>query len=161
MLRRGMLLLGSFAVAAHALVAPGSQAAIAGLMKKHDPILLYVQNLLSESTAEDAGALYAWCRRLDQIVDDPPAGSSVADTRAALDEWAARLDSLCDGQPRDEMDAALTEAFRRHPTLSRQPFADMIAAHCRHWIPRGGEWEMMPDPSPEMMKNSSGPMRMS
>ena len=80
-----------------------------------------------ESTAEDAGALYAWCRRLDQIVDDPPAGSSVADTRAALDEWAARLDSLCDGQPRDEMDAALTEAFRRHPTLSRQPFADMIA----------------------------------
>ena len=99
-----MLLLGSFAVAAHALVAPGGQAAIAGLMKKHDPILLYVQNLLSESTAEDAGALYAWCRRLDQIVDDPPAGSSVADTRAALDEWAARLDSLCDGQPRDEMD---------------------------------------------------------
>ena len=87
-----MLLLGSFAVAAHALVAPGSQAAIAGLMKKHDPILLYVQNLLSESTAEDAGALYAWCRRLDQIVDDPPAGSSVADTRAALDEWAARLE---------------------------------------------------------------------
>jgi len=127
MLRR-TLLLSLFAVAARALVAPAaSQAAIAGLMKKHDPILLYVQNLLGETTAEDAGALYAWCRRLDQIVDDPPAGSSVADTRAALDEWTARLDSLCDGQPRDEMDAALTQTFGRHPTLLRQPFADMIA----------------------------------
>ena len=123
-----MLVLSLFAEPARALVAPAaSQAAIAGLMKTHDPILLYVQNLLSETTAEDAGALYAWCRRLDQIVDDPPAGSSVADTRAALDEWTARLDSLCDGQPRDEMDAALTQTFGRHPTLLRQPFADMIA----------------------------------
>ena len=84
------MLVMSFVVAARALVAPAaSQTAIAGLMRKHDPILLWVSNLLSETTAEDAGALYAWCRRLDQLVDDPPAGSDVADTRAALDEWAA------------------------------------------------------------------------
>ena len=122
------MLVMSFVVAARALVAPAaSQTAIAGLMRNHDPILLWVSNLLSETTAEDAGALYAWCRRLDQLVDDPPAGSDVADTRAALDEWAARLDSLCDGQPRDEMDAALTQTLGRHPTLRRQLFADMIA----------------------------------
>mmetsp|Transcript_3686 Transcript_3686/g.7155 ORF Transcript_3686/g.7155 Transcript_3686/m.7155 type:complete len:320 (+) Transcript_3686:96-1055(+) len=121
----------SFSVAARALVAPvagtGSQAAIAGLMREYDPILLYVSNLLDPTKAEDAGALYAWCRRLDQLVDDPPAGSTVADTRAALDDWAERLDSLCDGRPRDEMDAALTRTLGRHPTLRRQLFEDMIA----------------------------------
>ena len=104
------MLLAVMIVAARGLVAPaanvGSQAAIQALMKKHDPILLWVSRLMSESTAEDAGALYAWCRRLDQLVDEPES-SDPAVTIAALDDWTARLDSLCEGQPRDEMDAAL------------------------------------------------------
>jgi phytoene synthase len=123
------MLLAVMIVAARGLVAPaanvGSQAAIQALMKKHDPILLWVSRLMSQSTAEDAGALYAWCRRLDQLVDEPES-SDPAVTVAALDDWTARLDSLCEGQPRDEMDAALTQTLRRHPTLNRDLFADMV-----------------------------------
>jgi len=143
-------MLATLAVAATALVAPtatvstagrpargrapgpraastaGSQAAVQALMQRHDPILLYVSRVLSDDMAQDAGALYAWCRRLDQIVDEPES-SDPATTRLALDDWAARLDRLCDGDPADEMDAALTETLERHPTLSRGLFADMIA----------------------------------
>ena len=61
-------------VGAQALVvAPpaAGQDAIRSLMTKHDPILLYVSKLLEPDVASDAGALYAWCRRLDELVDDP------------------------------------------------------------------------------------------
>lgn len=127
-------MLAALTVAATALVAPtpptistaSSQAAIQALMQKHDPILLFVSRVLSDDTARDAGALYAWCRRLDQIVDEPESSDS-ATTRQALDDWTARLDRLCDGAPADEMDAALAETLQRHPTLSRGLFADMIA----------------------------------
>ncbi len=40
------------------------------LMTKHDPILLFASRLLPPTASKDASALYAWCRRLDEIVDD-------------------------------------------------------------------------------------------
>lgn len=124
-------MLATLATSATALVAPtaistaGSQAAVQALMQRHDPILLYVSRLLKDDIRQDAGALYAWCRRLDQIVDEPES-SDPATTLLALDDWAARLDRLCDGNPADEADAALVETLQRHPTLSRGLFTDMI-----------------------------------
>ena len=100
-------------------------AGIARLMAEHDPILLYASSLLPAETAADAAALYAWCRRLDEIVD--ASGSEPAVTQARLDDWHRRFDALCSGQPEDEMDGALAECLERHPSLGRQPFEDMIA----------------------------------
>ena len=106
-----------------------TSVAIRALMAKHDPILLYVSRLLTPETARDAGALYAWCRRLDELVDDPTldAETRTSTTRARLEEWQTRFDDLSAGQPRDEMDAELLATLRRHPSLGPQPFQDMLA----------------------------------
>ncbi|CAB9504599.1 Phytoene synthase, chloroplastic [Seminavis robusta] len=97
-------------------------------MAQHDPILLYVSRLLDPQTAADAAALYAWCRRLDEIVDTPDDNSdnSNTTTRAQLEEWQDRLDQLWDGRPVDAMDAALYQCLQRQQ-LDRTPFDDMIA----------------------------------
>ena len=55
------------ASAAHALSA---EAQISALMLQHDPILHFARRLLPPERAAHASALYAWCRRLDEIVDD-------------------------------------------------------------------------------------------
>ncbi|KAL1524225.1 hypothetical protein AB1Y20_019132 [Prymnesium parvum] len=104
--------------------APSIHPAIRQLMAKHDPILLYASRLLPPAAAADAAALYAWCRRLDELVDDPAADWSAR--RARLDEWEARLAALCAGSPRDEFDGALLATLRRHPSLGVQPFTDML-----------------------------------
>lgn len=116
------LLLGAQAL----VVAPAGQEAIRSLMTKHDPILLYVSKLLEPDVASDAGALYAWCRRLDELVDDPAVSDDPATARARLDEWQQRLDELWNGSPRDDLDAALLVTLRRHPSLGVKPFADML-----------------------------------
>ncbi|EOD05588.1 hypothetical protein EMIHUDRAFT_68943 [Emiliania huxleyi CCMP1516] len=116
-------------VGAQALVvAPpaAGQDAIRSLMTKHDPILLYVSKLLEPDVASDAGALYAWCRRLDELVDDPAVSGDPATTVARIDEWRQRLDELWEGSPRDDLDAALLVTLRRNPSLGVQPFADML-----------------------------------
>ena len=113
-------------VVASALIAPptASDAKISALMLQHDPILHWARRLLPAQRANAASALYAWCRRLDELVDEP--GLSEAATLSRLDEWSARLDELCSGQPRDEMDAALLATMQEHPTLGREPFDEML-----------------------------------
>jgi phytoene synthase len=108
-------------------LASGRIASIDELMAKHDPILLFASRLLPAATVSDASALYAWCRRLDEIVDGPSARGDPSGTQARLDDWQRRFDALCHGSPADEMDAALAACLHRHPSLGRQPFDDMIA----------------------------------
>jgi phytoene synthase len=107
--------------------ASGRIASIDELMAQHDPILLYASRLLPAATASDASALYAWCRRLDEIVDAPSAPGDPSGTQARLDDWQRRFNSLIHGCPADEMDAALAACLQRHPSLGRKPFDDMIA----------------------------------
>jgi len=96
------------------------------LMSKHDPILLFASKLLPAATAKDASALYAWCRRLDEITDDPNADLSTIQLRLA--DWENRFDALCNAQPVDGMDAALTQCLQRNAgSLNEQPFQDMIS----------------------------------
>jgi 15-cis-phytoene synthase len=111
------------------------------LMSQYDPILLFASRLLPPDTAADASALYAWCRRLDEICDAP--GADPEETQRKLDDWEQRLDLLWEGNPVDEMDAALTACIRRHSykninnnnnnkvmkedVLTQRPFRDMIA----------------------------------
>ena len=61
---------------------------IEALMSKHDPILRFASRLLPADTTRDASALYAWCRRLDEITDDP--GAAPSEVRRRLTEWERR-----------------------------------------------------------------------
>lgn len=82
-----------------------ADAEISALLLKHDPILHWARRLLPERRALAASALYGWCRRLDEIVDEPNADP--IRTLSRLDDWEKRLDELWKGSPRDAMDGAL------------------------------------------------------
>lgn len=131
--------------------------AIRDLMKQYDPILLFVSNLLPPDKARDASALYAWCRRLDEICDNEETSKEPELVRAELDAWKSRFDDLWTTVPsittdgglatsttsnnysRDDylMDLALKECIQRYQVtssgdessslLTRKPFDDMIA----------------------------------
>jgi phytoene synthase len=70
-------------------------------------------------------AVYAWCRRTDDLVDMPRMKASKP-LDEELIEWEARLNEVFAGRPRDVIDAALTDTVVRFPTLSIVPFQDMI-----------------------------------
>lgn len=103
---------------------PPATAAIRELMSKYDPILLFASKLLKPQLSSDAGALYAWCRRLDQIVDDSSADAPTR--RSRLGEWEDRFVRLCEGKPEDQLDEALLATLKRYPSLEMKPFRDMI-----------------------------------
>ena len=109
--------------------------AIAELMKRHDPILLFASNLLPRDAARDASALYAWCRRLDEITDDPAAPPEAVADRLA--EWERRFEDLLAGRPADGMDAELMRCLDRNRDLSEAPFRDMIRGMRADAVPRG------------------------
>lgn len=104
----------------------GINQEIQHLMSQHDPILLYVSRLLPSDVALDASALYAWCRRLDEIVDDSTATAEEVQNR--LTDWQDRFNVLSEGRPRDNdaMDMALYECMVRHPEIGPHPFRDMM-----------------------------------
>jgi len=69
-------------------------------------------------------AVYAWCRRTDDIVDKPR-----KDTRSLRDEltqWTDRLKDIWKGVAHDQIDLALVDTVRNYPGLTIQPFEDMV-----------------------------------
>lgn len=63
-------------------------------------------------------AIYVWCRRTDELVDGPMAGSTTLET---LDQWEKHLECVFSGQPMDDEDVALVDTLSRYP-LDIQPF---------------------------------------
>ena len=99
---------------------------IENLMAKHDPILLFASRLLPPQIATDASALYAWCRRLDEITDD--SNVELSTKQQQLLDWEQRFFKLYNGEPQDAMDKALYQCFQRNSaSLTDEPFLDMIA----------------------------------
>ena len=72
-------------------------------------------------------AIYAWCRRTDDIVDSPRALLNRDVLTNDLQDWDKRLDGIWNGQPRDLFDLAMVDSLKAYPRLSIQPFRDMIA----------------------------------
>ncbi len=68
-------------------------------------------------------AIYAWCRRTDELVDGAKAQYT---TEATLAEWEQQLESIFAGQPIHDTDVALADTVERFPT-DIKPFRDMIA----------------------------------
>ncbi|MEQ9330102.1 presqualene diphosphate synthase HpnD [Thalassobaculum sp.] len=68
-------------------------------------------------------AVYAFCRAVDDIVDEP---GEPAEQRARLDAWRAEIDGLYDGRPpADPIALALLPAIRRYD-LPRAEFEAVI-----------------------------------
>ncbi|NEP57117.1 MAG: phytoene synthase [Symploca sp. SIO2G7] len=68
-------------------------------------------------------AIYAWCRRTDELVDGPQSSLTTTET---LDRWEQHLESLFAGQPTDNPDVALVDTLQ-HFSMDIEPFRDMIA----------------------------------
>jgi 15-cis-phytoene synthase len=68
-------------------------------------------------------AVYAWCRRTDELVDGASAQGTTLETLA---QWEQQLDLLFAGYPTDDLDVALSETIKKF-TIDIQPFKDMIA----------------------------------
>ncbi len=79
--------------------------------------------LLSKAKRPAIWAIYAWCRRTDELVDGPAAAMTTPET---LDKWEQQLESIFAGHPVDNYDVALVDAVQRFP-MDIQPFRDMIA----------------------------------
>jgi phytoene synthase len=79
--------------------------------------------LMSEEKRRAIWAIYVWCRRTDELVDGPRAGSTTLET---LEQWEQHLESIFAGNPIDDEDVALVDTLRRFP-IDIQPFRDMIA----------------------------------
>ena len=71
-------------------------------------------------------AIYAWCRRTDELVDGPAAAITTPET---LEQWERHLESVFAGHPVEDYDVALVDALQNFP-LDIQPFRDMIAGQC-------------------------------
>jgi len=69
-------------------------------------------------------AVYAWCRRLDDIVDKPRKDTS--SLRKELEQWQQRLHDIWRGRAWDLLDLALVDSVQRYPGLTTEPFEDMI-----------------------------------
>ncbi|TAE59201.1 MAG: phytoene synthase [Nostocales cyanobacterium] len=79
--------------------------------------------LMSPAKRQSVWAIYAWCRRTDELVDGPAAARTTPET---LEKWEKQLESIFAGHPLDNYDVALVDTLQRFP-LDIQPFRDMIA----------------------------------
>ncbi|MCS6815545.1 MAG: phytoene synthase [Cyanobacteria bacterium] len=79
--------------------------------------------LMPEVKRRGIWAIYAWCRRTDELVDGPGAKLTTPET---LDQWERQLESVFAGEPQDVYDVALVDTVQRFQ-MEIQPFRDMIA----------------------------------
>ena len=84
-------------------------------------------SLMREDARQHVWAIYAWCRRTDDIVDSPRALLNREVLSKDLSEWDERLDGIWNGKPRDLFDLAMVDTLKAYPRLSIEPFRDMIA----------------------------------
>jgi phytoene synthase len=71
-------------------------------------------------------AVYAWCRRTDDIVDSPLAIANPENLMVDLEDWEKRLDDIWQNKPRDLLDLAMADTVAAYPTMSVTPYKDMI-----------------------------------
>ncbi len=79
--------------------------------------------LMSEAKRRAIWAIYAWCRRTDELVDGIQADTTTPQT---LIDWEYQLESAFAGKPANAADIALADVVQNYP-LPLQPFRDMIA----------------------------------
>ena len=83
----------------------------------------------SEEKRRAVWAVYAWCRRTDDIVDKPR--KETKSLREELAQWQERLTRIWQGHAHDQIDLALVDTVQRYPALTITPFEDMIKVRVR------------------------------
>jgi phytoene synthase len=101
---------------------------LAALLPTRARTFAFAAALLPAPQREAVTALYAFCRTIDDLVDEPPPGAKPADVRAALADWRGWLAS---GLPPDALPepAPLAEAVRavaRRHDVPRQYLLGLI-----------------------------------
>jgi 15-cis-phytoene synthase len=79
--------------------------------------------LMSEAKRRAIWAVYAWCRRTDELVDGIQADTTTDQT---LIDWESQLEMAFKGDPSNAPDVALADTIKNYP-IQIQPFKDMIA----------------------------------
>lgn len=79
--------------------------------------------LMPEAKRRAIWAIYAWCRRTDELVDGPGARFTTPET---LDLWEEYLESIFAGEAIEDTDVAMVDTVERF-SLDIQPFRDMIS----------------------------------
>ncbi|MEE3716811.1 phytoene synthase [Tumidithrix elongata RA019] len=79
--------------------------------------------LMSEAKQRAIWAVYAWCRRTDELVDGIQADTTTDQT---LVDWESQLEMAFQGDPSNAPDVALADTIKNYP-IQIQPFKDMIA----------------------------------
>lgn len=79
--------------------------------------------LMPEAKRRAIWAIYAWCRRTDELVDGPGARFTTPET---LDLWEEYLESIFAGEAIEDTDVAMVDTVKRF-SLDIQPFRDMIS----------------------------------
>jgi phytoene synthase len=93
------------------------------LIAKYSATFYLSTLLLSKEKRPAIWAIYAWCRRTDELVDGPASAMTTPET---LDLWEQQLESIFAGNPVENYDVALADTVQRFP-VDIQPFRDMIA----------------------------------
>lgn len=84
-------------------------------------------SLMRPEARKHVWAIYAWCRRTDDIVDSELAIQHPSMLISMIERWNRRLDEIWQQDPYDIFDVAMADTVRTYPTLDIQPFRDMIA----------------------------------
>lgn len=84
-------------------------------------------SLMRPDARQHVWAVYAWCRRTDDIVDSPRALLNREVLKADLDIWTARLKDIWQDHPVDLFDLAMADTVKKYPNMDVQPYKDMIA----------------------------------
>lgn len=71
-------------------------------------------------------AIYTWCRRTDDLVDSPRALMNLDTLEQDLDDWVVRTEKIWKNEPTDLFDYAMADTVVKYPSLSIEPYRDMI-----------------------------------
>jgi phytoene synthase len=94
------------------------------LTKQYAKTFYFGTKFFDEEKRKAVWAVYAWCRRTDDIVDKPR--KETVSLRTELAEWEDRLRDVWRGRAHDMIDLALVDTVRKYPELTIEPFEDMI-----------------------------------
>ncbi|MEO1427887.1 MAG: 15-cis-phytoene synthase CrtB [Cyanobacteria bacterium J06632_19] len=90
---------------------------------KHSKTFYLGTLLMSPEKRRAIWAIYAWCRRTDELVDGPAAAMTTPET---LDLWEKQLELIFAQHPQENVDVALADTLKRY-SMDIQPFRDMIS----------------------------------
>ena len=94
------------------------------ITKQYAKTFYFGTKFFDEEKRRAVWAVYAWCRRTDDIVDKPR--KEMGSLRTELSDWGERLEAVWRGTAHDLIDLALVDTIQKYPDLDIEPFEDMI-----------------------------------